>query len=222
MTAADRTGCPSRSRHDDNHAYNHYGCRCPTALRIHARTNKRTLVRQARHGNLLVPAHTAATMLRALAADGHSTYFLADVLGTSQFMVRRWLHHPELTIHLDTQTKIRGAYGRLAGNAPTGKRAVRTRAWAAGLGWIPTAAYDNDTIGQPWFSDRAARELITRTARKEVRDSRLDRLDRITELLRADPHRDVPSITTLADWLDVTDRQIIRDLRDLRDRGEVA
>ncbi len=125
------------------------GCVCPDARQAKYRQEKKRqlLVAQLGHG-LWVDSTGTARRLRALMALGHSTWKIADAMGTSQQHVRRLLRG-EGRVHVVTAAKARAAYDALGMTRGDGPRVKRTLDHAARMGWPPPLAWDDETIDDP-------------------------------------------------------------------------
>lgn len=173
-------------RHDTVYAYNHHLCRCDTARRAKARQDKMLDLRTLALGHGLWVDTTGTTRrLRALAATGWTTRQLADLLGSHQAQVRKWLAG-DSRVHVDTAARVNSLYARLSETPGPSKR---TTSWARRQGWIPPIGWDAETIDDPTVQPYAEEEVdvdpvvVERLiAGKRVPHTRAERLAAIAQM----------------------------------------
>lgn len=209
--------CPSSTEHGDLRAYRHHGCRCPRALAANTRTQKAYRLRllAAGGGQLKVDPTGMVRRLRALACLGYGSTELAAHMGVADCRVRL-LMRATWAVHAATDAQVTAAYDRLSDTPATGpyRRSIARR--AAARGWLPPLAWDDDTIGDPSYTEDDARATMTRTPGS-------DRADAVTELREAIAAQAAAghSIAEIADAQKVATRTVERHLADMR-RGVAA
>lgn len=110
-----------------------------------------------RTGPLLVDSTGTQRRLRALAAVGWRYADIADEVGASRTRIGHLAVGLFPTVHRDTAAAIADVYDRLS---MTAGPSDRSRAVAAGRGWPPPLAWDDETIDDPAARpDRGHREL---------------------------------------------------------------
>jgi hypothetical protein len=139
----------ARHQHGTRAAYTKDGCRCfPCRIansRIHAQAS-------AGHGyseGLLVPRCSVTRRLEALHAVGWSETAIAARLGVTKQAVNDLRTHPGQHVTVETAADIAAVYDELWNQQATGRTVNRTRNWAAGKGFAPPLAWDDDRIDDP-------------------------------------------------------------------------
>ena len=117
-----------------------------TAYALLAVRPHRTAKAAARDDHALIPAVGTTRRLRALAANGHPLYRIADETGVARTHVRSLARGPQPLVTTAVARKVAAVYDRLW-NVDGGS--VHTRNRAAALGWVPPLAWDDDTIDNP-------------------------------------------------------------------------
>lgn len=151
-----------RHQHGTKNAYDLDACRCAHCREAHRvdRARRRKLVAYGRW-NRTVPTCGTARRIQALHAQGWTLHELGRRLGITPTAVMRLrnAYHPRTTTAV--AEKIAALYDELWNIAPPAddkyQRAAvtRIRAIAAGRGWLPPLAYDDDRIDDPDYQPAA-------------------------------------------------------------------
>lgn len=146
--------CPrARHVHGTVKAYNQDACRCVDCSTVRARYVKRQRWQYARREAAGIPVglvDSAGTRrrLQALAAIGWSTTRLATELGVAQQRVSELQAHTA-RVQAQLAARVSRLYDRLWNVALAWPGAAACRVYAAGKGYVPPLAWDDDTIDDP-------------------------------------------------------------------------
>lgn len=142
--------CPSTGRHGTSTARVHDGCRCDTVRQHHTRYEKLRVLDAAAGRPRTTPAHGTIRRIHALYAIGWPSRLIAAELGVSQSRILD-ITNQQRVVRVATATAVADLYRRLSGTRGPSAGAARR---AAGLGYQPPIAWDDDTLddpdGRPW------------------------------------------------------------------------
>jgi len=117
-----------------------------TATALLAVRPQRAVRAAARRDRGLIPAQGTVRRLRALAANGHPLYRIAEQAGISKVHARLLASGRQPHVTTAVARAVATAYDRLW-NVDGGSTLTRNRARAAG--WVPPLAWDDDAIDNP-------------------------------------------------------------------------
>lgn len=149
----DRIGITDRdaSRRSGIHATGIARMRNGTAATVRQDTARKLLALTAGPANSgTIPAIGTVRRLQALAALGYTSEQIATHSGIPHDSVRNLLRATRPTVNGATATRVQHSYDAISMNTPpTGWVADRQRRQAAGKGWPPPLAWDDDEIDNP-------------------------------------------------------------------------